>query len=984
MNLRSKLSETFNNKWVVSAFCFVCVFSLIYIFYFLYSFAPFGGRTLAVVDGDIQYVDFFAYLKDVLAGKNSISYTLSDTLGGDMLGVFSYYLTSPFNLLIVFFEKSEVYIFFNLLVALKLSTAAFTFSYFLNSRFKDRLRPIFVVLLSLSYAFMQYNIAQASNIMWLDGVYMLPLMILGVHRAVKNRSIVLLSISVALCILFNWYAAGINCLFTIIWFFYEVALKLSESAGLTRKEKLQNIFFSTLNYGGGMVIAVLISAVLFLPTVYTLLAGKGTSGVFENTFSGNILSVIHNNFLGADSSKTGGPALFCGSVALTGCIAFFLSKHIPCSKRIITGALLAVMIIIYYWQPLYLIFSLFNYATSYYFRYSFISIFTIIYIAALFFSNVSNKSHKWVLISGISFSVALLLLEYLKPITDIKYIYYTVFALLVISALLYFIIKHKKYNGVVSVLLAALLIAELLFNAKILIFTEYSTYNDAERTAYQSLQQQQVNEIKATDSSAYRISQTSYRNNAGYNESLAYGYWSNTGYTSCPDNVQLDFLDRLGYRTEHSCITVANTSVLGADSLLGVKYVLSAYPITGLKLREDFGVYNNKAVYENPYCLPLAFTVDSLNEIEEEYTNPFEYHESLYTRLLGEQANIYDKLTFTREESDGVTTYTLDIPNGNYTVYGNIPFSTAQTDTTLEINREQTLAYACWLSPSVFYIPTNSGDTTATVSVTTNKPEVLSEPQFYALNLDRLALISEKISEQSVNDIPLGSDKIDLTVTADKDKFLVLSVPYSNCWTVNINGEEVTPQLLGDCFMVLPLSQGTNTIDMHYSIPLLDIGLLLSVFGIAALVLWIIVSKSKKLKELLIRLLTSDGMRYIIVGVCTTLVNLIVFWICCNVLLIGVNTSNIISVISAIIFAYVTNKIFVFKSHCESFKGLAFEFSKFIGARLITMIIEVGGVFVLYNMIGQNEFVAKLETQIIVLIANYIISKFLVFKSTKK
>lgn len=99
---------------------------------------------------------------------------------------------------------------------------------------------------------------------------------------------------------------------------------------------------------------------------------------------------------------------------------------------------------------------------------------------------------------------------------------------------------------------------------------------------------------------------------------------------------------------------------------------------------------------------------------------------------------------------------------------------------------------------------------------------------------------------------------------------------------------------------------------------------------------------------------------------------------------IEVNLSNVISVVCAILFAYVVNKIFVFESRCPSFSALAAEFVKFVGARGVTMIVEVGGVFLLYNIIGQNELIAKLETQIIVLIANYIISKFLVFKSSAK
>lgn len=128
------------------------------------------------------------------------------------------------------------------------------------------------------------------------------------------------------------------------------------------------------------------------------------------------------------------------------------------------------------------------------------------------------------------------------------------------------------------------------------------------------------------------------------------------------------------------------------------------------------------------------------------------------------------------------------------------------------------------------------------------------------------------------------------------------------------------------------------------------------------------------------KIMDSEAIRYIVVGGCTTLVNLFAFTFLCKVIHMDVTISNIISVITAILFAYITNKMFVFQSHCHSLKELWFEFSKFVGARLFTMIIEVGGVFLLFNMIGQDEIIAKLETQIIVLIGNYIISKFLVFK----
>lgn len=58
--------------------------------YALNGFAPFGTKTLAVMDANIQYIDFFSYLKDVIAGKNSITYSFGKTLGGSNVAVFSY------------------------------------------------------------------------------------------------------------------------------------------------------------------------------------------------------------------------------------------------------------------------------------------------------------------------------------------------------------------------------------------------------------------------------------------------------------------------------------------------------------------------------------------------------------------------------------------------------------------------------------------------------------------------------------------------------------------------------------------------------------------------------------------------------------------------------------------------------------------------------------------------------------------------------
>lgn len=127
------------------------------------------------------------------------------------------------------------------------------------------------------------------------------------------------------------------------------------------------------------------------------------------------------------------------------------------------------------------------------------------------------------------------------------------------------------------------------------------------------------------------------------------------------------------------------------------------------------------------------------------------------------------------------------------------------------------------------------------------------------------------------------------------------------------------------------------------------------------------------------KIIHNEAFKYLVIGGCTTLVNLITFGVLVHFQL-NVTIANIISIIISILFAYVTNKIIVFQSHCDSFVEVIYECVKFIGARLLTMAIEVGGVYLFVNIIGQAAMIGKLETQVIVIVGNYFISKFFVFK----
>ena len=138
----------------------------------------------------------------------------------------------------------------------------------------------------------------------------------------------------------------------------------------------------------------------------------------------------------------------------------------------------------------------------------------------------------------------------------------------------------------------------------------------------------------------------------------------------------------------------------------------------------------------------------------------------------------------------------------------------------------------------------------------------------------------------------------------------------------------------------------------------------------------------KKIKELIIKCWNNDVLRYIFFGGCTTLVNLVCYYALRLFTAINMNVANTIAVAISILFAYFVNSRFVFQSEATSFRQHFGEFTKFVSARLSTMVIEVGGVWLMVDFMHINDLIAKFVIQFIVLALNYIFSKFLIF--TKK
>lgn len=145
----------------------------------------------------------------------------------------------------------------------------------------------------------------------------------------------------------------------------------------------------------------------------------------------------------------------------------------------------------------------------------------------------------------------------------------------------------------------------------------------------------------------------------------------------------------------------------------------------------------------------------------------------------------------------------------------------------------------------------------------------------------------------------------------------------------------------------------------------------------------------EKVKEMIKKVCTKEIITYIIFGILTTVVNIVISYSLKAIWQVEGNLASTIGIICSILFAYITNKIWVFESTAKGMKENTIEFVKFILGRAFTMIIEMVGVFFLndvihlfYTMLSDNMayLINKCMITIIVIILNFFISKFFAFK----
>ncbi|RHR25297.1 hypothetical protein DWX43_18300 [Clostridium sp. AF19-22AC] len=822
-----ELHENRKKNLAVMGIIFICITGLFMIIHAVSGIYPFGTKSNMLWDQDIQYVDYFAFYQDVLLGKAHLGYSFSKSMGGSLMALFGYYLGCPLNLFVVFFPKALIPLFLFILNTVKLGLAGITMDFFLSRRFPVlslRIR----ILLSVSYGLMQYVMIQSSNIMWLDGVILLPLLLWNVYRFVTDKKKTGLFITVLLSIAINWYTGYMTGIFAGCYFLYERILSMPETG---EKGEWKKVIADTVRAGLVMLSGVLGSCFIFYPIVKGLQNGKEvfSLSIFAQAVNGSFLDIFRGFALGSVVPTV---SLYCGLPALGLVLYYFISGRIPGKEKLLSGIAVIFMLVSCWFIPLECVWSGFRYAGSYRYRFSFVAVFLLIYLAARGAAEFAEGGEMKKM-SAIYGGLLLLFIGfYFHNVYGQGYLKVT-FVFLAIYCLLFLLAAYQKW---VRYLLPVVLAVEFVLNGAITFQINYQW--NPENQAYQDYVNQSEVQIRSVqeseDSVFYRMDtlQKRYlepnRCSAYLNEAMVYGYRGLNHYSSTYDSAVGDMLLDIGYSTERD-LSIVSESVLPADSLFGVKYLLSAENVAGYEKVSSIPDANQKAVYRNPYVLGAGMLAAGSVYDKVESKDPFIYQNELFSNILGRKVDLYKKIEPKTSLTDQSLNFHIPSVGTGDLLYGYI--DTEMQDLALSIDGEYRCDYSTWLSYKIF----NAGNGNEEHTITLDRysgTEQDATSYFYYLDQSLFEDVIRELKSKEMTTEIFDDGHVKGNYTADEAGIMLLTIPYDDGWTARVNGEEVEIKQAANALMAVPVTEGANEIELKYHVPGVKTGILLTIAGV--------------------------------------------------------------------------------------------------------------------------------------------------------
>ena len=567
--------------------------------YIMRGIYPFGDSVYLRSDMYHQYAPFFSNLWDKIRNGGSLQYSWDIGMGSNFLALYGYYLSSPINWFIALFPKKNLLEIMDYIIMIKIALSSFTFTYYL-CKHRGKI-SITAAIFGLFYGLSGFTTAYSWNIMWLDSVVLLPLIVLGLERLVKEHKGLLYTITLGLAILSNYYIAIMICLSMVIYFF---VLIISENLG-NKKNYMKSIFC----FIGYSLLAGGVASVLLLPEMaalqYTASSDFSFPKVMTRYFSFFAMFKRHLINVDVHLGLEHHPNIYCGVAAFVLVPLFVMSKKISKKEKITKMIALFIFLTAFNMNIPNFIWHGFHFPNSLPCRQSFIYVFLILEICYEAAVNIRDYSEKQ--LAGSMWGVLLFLMYIGNSLgdkdIDFRSIYLSGIFIVIYVLFFFFIKKWKQYTSYFLVAIFAVAIVEVTMN------TEKTGYGTTVRSAY--LKDYDgvntvINDVEKNDTSFYRIHKyKGYRskNDATWNNFHSTSTFSSTAYAGLTS-----FYGSLGL--EHSTNAYAlNGATPLIYSIFNVKYLLTNEHMPDNDIFTYYSGNDGEFLYKNEYKKHLAATL---------------------------------------------------------------------------------------------------------------------------------------------------------------------------------------------------------------------------------------------------------------------------------------------------------------------------------------------------------------------------------------
>ena len=792
---------------------------------------PFGTRTMGVIDMAHQYLPFLYSLHDVLAGRADLLYLPSMCLGGNMLGVAAYYLTSPLNLICCLFPREGMYTAISLTYFLRVGLCGLTMGLYIGKRHGW---GWYCLVPAAAYAFSAFMVGYCFNYLWQDCVILLPIVALGLARLCRERRPWLYVISLAASLLLNFYIGYILCVFSVLFFLYELfSVPKAERAAPGR---------TVLTFALSSLAAGALAAVLLLPTAFSLSGGKAEFSLSALTLVPQFdpVSMLSKLYPGAfeyeEIMPAGLPQIFTGTVTTALALLYFLNRRIPRRRRILTGCLMLILCVSFWITGLDLLWHALNRPHWYNHRYSFLLSFLIAAAAGHELSEYREGTRPWHILAALGVSACVTALVFIGR--EYSFVTWRAgLAAVLIFAAAGALVRAMARPGTgrraacaCAALLLILHMGDLAANAKLSLDSLTVPASNSDSYAEYVSAKAQAFALIDTGDTLTRVESTTEFNQDRC-EPMLFGYDGISHYGSTLSQDSLDFLERLGVdRYTNNWSTYGPGVTAAADTLLGIRYIVSAELGKGYAPYAAAGGYT---VWENESALPIGWTADAAFAETLPAGDCFSYLNALYAAAAPEVGGDIFLPAAVTAETDGFTTedgvtYRLEgdaltasviytvVPQADGPLYLDIALPELPS-VLISVNGGTPTYYATTQTNGSLYLGSFPAGEPVEVSMRAFSDITAEYAAFATEDEAALARYAAAISEGGCPLTKLSSSHFTGSFTTGAgDALLVLTLPYDEAWRVTLDGERVTPVKVQDCLMAIAVTPGAHTLEMRY------------------------------------------------------------------------------------------------------------------------------------------------------------------------